>query len=292
MTRDGEIVAIVEEKEKWTLSTGDIVTAYYTSTACNSALNQLYHYMRLNHRKYGILSSYEHTWFVYRCQNCAVCQAPQGHETLYVSDGIPYTSRDPTVLQCISYFNTIVDHSHMDSPPTSKRSSRANSATQISRRTSPVDNVAPLSRPISPAGMFNGRSTWSEIRLNQEAEEFDVDEFRFDTILGEGRCKVYLDNYNSQSIALKTADIVKNQEALSELRNEVAVYEHLSELQGNGIPFSAMASLRGSCIALVFRCVVKYQQGLMSNRSRHYWIFSKEFTSLVYFIMTLRWITS
>ncbi|KAK6094986.1 hypothetical protein MT418_8641 [Batrachochytrium dendrobatidis] len=117
MTRDGEIVAIVEEKGNWALPISDIVNSYDTERTRASALDQLYHYMRLNHRQYGILSSYENTWFVYRNQECAVCEELQGHETLYVSEGISFTVRTPTVQQCLSYFNSIVNHNHMDSPP-------------------------------------------------------------------------------------------------------------------------------------------------------------------------------
>ena len=47
---------------------------------------------------------------------------------------------------------------------------------------------------------------------------------------------MYLDEYDSHPIALKTADVAKNQEMLPELLNEVSIYQELSELQGNGIP--------------------------------------------------------
>ncbi|KAK5669150.1 hypothetical protein QVD99_003560 [Batrachochytrium dendrobatidis] len=229
MTRDGEIVAIVEEKGNWALSTGDIVNSYDTERTRASALDQLYHYMRLNHRQYGILSSYENTWFVYRNQECAVCEEPQVHETLYVSEGISFTVRTPTVQQCLSYFNSIVNHNHMDSPPASKRPSRASSATQISR---------PSSSRVSPrASLSKGCSSLSSgIQINEQPQDFDVDDFKFDTVLGEGRSKVYLDYYGSSRIALKVADIAKHGEMLPELLNEVSVYEQLSGLQGNGIP--------------------------------------------------------
>lgn len=125
MTRNGEIVAFVEEKGDWTLSNGDVVNSYNTTRACESAVNQRYHYMRLNHTKYGILSSYENTWFAYRSQECAVFEEPQGHETLYDSKGIFFTAQTLTVQQCLSYFNSIVSHVYMDSPPTSKPPSGA-----------------------------------------------------------------------------------------------------------------------------------------------------------------------
>jgi predicted Ser/Thr protein kinase len=229
LTRNGEIVAIVEEKGIWTLSTGDVVNSYNTTTACASAVNQLYHYLRLNHRKYGILSSYENTWFVYRSQECAVCEEPQGHETLYVSEGISLYAQTPTVLQCLAYFNSIVNNVHMDSPPTSKRPSRANSATQISQRSSPRVS-------LRSSVLLAGSPLSSEIQINEQAQDFNVDEFKFDTVLGEGRSKVYLDYYESNRIALKVADIAKHREMLPELLNEVSVYEQLSVLQGNGIP--------------------------------------------------------
>ncbi|EGF76922.1 hypothetical protein BATDEDRAFT_28167 [Batrachochytrium dendrobatidis JAM81] len=229
MTRNGEVVAIVEEKGNWALSTSDIVNSYDTERTRASALDQLYHYMRLNHRQYGILSSYENTWFVHRNQECAVCEEPRSHEILYVSEGISFTVRTPTVQQCLSYFNSIVNHNHMDSPPASKRPSRASYATQISR---------PSSSRVSPrASLSRGCSSLSSgIQINEQPQDFDVDDFKFDTVLGEGRSKVYLDYYGSSRIALKVADIAKHGEMLPELLNEVSVYEQLSGLQGNGIP--------------------------------------------------------
>ncbi|KAL5039706.1 hypothetical protein BDEG_28298 [Batrachochytrium dendrobatidis JEL423] len=229
MTRNGEVVAIVEEKGNWALSTSDIVNSYDTERTRASALDQLYHYMRLNHRQYGILSSYENTWFVHRNQECAVCEEPRSHEILYVSEGISFTVRTPTVQQCLSYFNSIVNHNYMDSPPASKRPSRASYATQISR---------PSSSRVSPrASLSRGCSSLSSgIQINEQPQDFDVDDFKFDTVLGEGRSKVYLDYYGSSRIALKVADIAKHGEMLPELLNEVSVYEQLSGLQGNGIP--------------------------------------------------------
>ena len=231
MTRNGQIVAIIEEKGCWTLSNSDIVGIYDRdgNGHVNSALNQLYHYMRLNHGKYGILTSYENTWFVYRSQDCSVCDAPQVHETLYVSEGISYEDNTPTILQCFSYFNSIVDAIDMDSPPTSKRSSRANSAIQTSQRNS-------VSSSARSSINLEIRNSAFEHMMFQQAQEFDINDFNLDKVLGEGRCKVYLETYDSEPIALKTADICKHRDMLPELLNEIAIYEKLSKLQGRGIP--------------------------------------------------------
>ena len=86
---------------------------------------------------------------------------------------------------------------------TSKRSSRAGSATQISRSSSPRVFLRDiLSRGGSPLS--------SEIQINEQPQDFHVDDFKLDTILGESRSKLYLDYYGSSRIALKVADIAKN----------------------------------------------------------------------------------
>jgi hypothetical protein len=229
MVRNGEIIAVVEDKGCWTLNMEDIANSYNARTHVASAVNQLYHYMRLNHRKHGILTSYDHTWFAYRSQECSVCDAPQGHETLYISEGVSFAAKTPTVLQCFSFFNSIADDTFIASPPISPRSSRANSATLDSRNPSPTfSSSRSASRRGSPL------SSTSEI--NQQAQHFDVDDFKLNAVLGQGRSKVYLDSYESRPIALKTADIAKHKEMLAELLNEVAVYDDLSPLQGKGIP--------------------------------------------------------
>lgn len=231
MTRKGQIMAIIEEKGRWTLSNSDIVGAYNAvgNGNVNSALNQLYHYMRLNHRRYGILTSYENSWFVYRSQDCSICNPHSVHETLIVSEGISYQDNNPTILQCFSYFNSIVDAIDMDSPPTSKRSSRANSAIQTSQRNS-------VSSSARSSINLEIRNSSFEQMVIQQAQEFDINDFNLDKVLGEGRCKVYLETYDSEPIALKTADICKHRDMLPELLNEIAIYEKLSKLQGRGIP--------------------------------------------------------
>ena len=86
----------------------------------------------------------------------------------------------------------------MDSLPASVRSSRANSALQISQSSSPA---------VSPnTSAFRGSQLSSEVQINQQPQYFNVDDFKFDTVLGQGRSKVYLANYESSRIALKVAE--------------------------------------------------------------------------------------
>jgi hypothetical protein len=229
MTRDGEIVAIVEDKGRWTLPAQDIVGNYNSSqgyTGVTSTVNQLYHYMRLNHRQFGILSSYESTWFVYRDQDCNVCDIDLKHETLFVTNGISFNRQNPTVLQCFSYFNTLVNSTRIDSPPASQNVSRSNSSLTLSNST--------ITRSSPYGSLSRALSTFPPIF--SEPHDFGADDFRLNSLLGEGRSKVYLDEYLCQPIALKVSDVSKNPEMLSELLHEVLIYQTLSDLQGESIP--------------------------------------------------------
>jgi predicted Ser/Thr protein kinase len=233
MTRDGEIVAIVEVEGNRTLSSGDIFEGDHHSHAA-SALNQLYKYLRLNHRQYGILTTYDCTWFV--------CRDP--NDNIHVSAGIAYNCQSPTILQCLAYFNSLVNSTYIPSPPTSNRSSRTSSASvseiplprrspRLSRAYRDEDGSSPI---LSRASSGRTRGSSSNELSVSETQYFNVDDFKFSTVLGEGRTKVYLDEFKSQSIALKVADVAKHHALLPELLNEVSIYEKLSALQGTRIP--------------------------------------------------------
>eukprot|EP00842_Homolaphlyctis_polyrhiza_P004262 jgi/Hompol1/4837/HPOL_003928-RA len=95
MARDGQIVALVEVIGKWSIPTDDVVGTYDNNGTIKSAVHQLYTYMRANRRKYGILTTYDRTWFVYREQHQTVTGANTVtvDETLFVSRGIAFNSQ-------------------------------------------------------------------------------------------------------------------------------------------------------------------------------------------------------
>ena len=226
LTRNGEIIAVVEVKGKWTLTSSDIVNSMNGSIA--NAVSQLYHYMRLNHRKFGILTSYEYTWFAYRSQEYSNDGVPV--ETLFITNGIAYTDQNPTVLQSFAYFNSLANNEHMDSPSVSKRSSRTNSSTNISRVPSPTSSprvsIFKDGRPLSA----------QPPHVNHEPQEFDANDFQLNSVLGEARSKVYLEQYENDLVALKVSDVSRHSAMLPELLNEVSIYNNLVDLQGKGIP--------------------------------------------------------
>ena len=65
-------------------------------------------------------------------------------------------------------------------------------------------------------------------------QAFDVDDFHFPYILGEGRAQVCFDD--RLGIAVKHVDLWKSPEMLAEMRNELTVYKNLADLQGKCIP--------------------------------------------------------
>ena len=108
------------------------------------------------------------TWLVYRSQECSACMEPAGHETSYVTEGIPYTARTPTILQCFAYFNTIVEGNHMPSPPMSKRPLRSNAAARISPNANPLGSTGhSVKQELSSSGLCD--------QLSQVAQDFEVD---------------------------------------------------------------------------------------------------------------------
>jgi serine/threonine protein kinase len=112
MVRDGKIVAPVQVT--WTIRKPDIVGIYLKGKdeSLISAVNQLYHYMRLNFKQYGVLTSYQITCFFRR-------EIENGKDVLYISEGFKYNREEPTIQECFAYFNSRVSKNAFKSPTTS-----------------------------------------------------------------------------------------------------------------------------------------------------------------------------
>ena len=75
------------------------------------ALKQAFGYIRLNGYRYGVLSTYEQTWFLMRME--------QDSTVLLVSPTIAFDSAEPTLLQCYLWFIRKAHNDHewtMDPP--------------------------------------------------------------------------------------------------------------------------------------------------------------------------------
>jgi hypothetical protein len=230
MRKNQKLGAPVEVKGKWTLPRADLVGDI--DRHVQSSIKQIYTYMRHNHRRFGIITTYDFTWFCYResCCDGKICPLAN-HDTIYISDGIPINTLDdrPHILQCFGYFNSLITGEYAASPPSSTPASPFGSATDLvsgSRPNSP--HVHGLTRgPVTRSKSSVIFDSWSE-------QNFGVDDFHLKSILGFGRAKVCLEG--TLGIAIKYADIWKCPEMLAELRKEVEIYHALSDLQGRFIP--------------------------------------------------------
>jgi hypothetical protein len=230
--KNGKLAAPIEVKGNWTLPGANIVNDL--DRHVRGAIQQIFTYMRHNHRKFGVLTSYDYTWFCYR-EPCAITGnlcALSNHEAIYISNGIPFTHSDinsPHILQSFGYFSSLLTGDYYASPPSSNPTTPNASATNLV-----LDNGSNSPRIY---GLTRGSVTRSRssVLMDPSVEQvFEVDDFNLTSILGFGRSKVCFDE--THGVALKHADVWKDPELLMELQNEVQIYQALSDLQGSYIP--------------------------------------------------------
>ncbi|POG58673.1 kinase-like domain-containing protein [Rhizophagus irregularis DAOM 181602=DAOM 197198] len=174
--------------------------------------------------QYGILSSYDNHWFLYRPKN--------NNTELRISHPLARDSTKPPVLKSYAYLAWIAQQDPISPSHNSNR--RQTFALQQGQQNS---GSGQLSRSLSNPH-HNLRSTSSD-RENQDPTEkgFDCSEFKFECSLGNGqtggtyRCKFY-----GQTIALKTLDLYKNGRFFDQMKKEIGIYKRLSKIQGKYIP--------------------------------------------------------
>jgi predicted Ser/Thr protein kinase len=161
-------------------------------------ITQAYGYMSVNCLRYGVLTTYERTWFLFRPE--------VGH--LLISEPFACNAQSPTTLmRCFCYLLSLLEADH-----TTERSSRR-------------DESVPLS--------FHQSETRSRL-LNTIPEGFKISSLK--QHIGEGACGfVYRWNYNGVDIAVKICD-ASNRVAYAMMQSELIVYERLKPMQGKCIP--------------------------------------------------------
>ncbi|RPB01469.1 hypothetical protein L873DRAFT_1788348 [Choiromyces venosus 120613-1] len=120
---DNHLRLAIEVKTKWALSVDDIVDMYHDNlkdlaehrtspVSVIDPIKQIYGYMGHNQLQYGVLSTYERTWFLWRPQD--------NPGTLFISDVVTNLATNPTLLQCFAYIMSLARHNpHCPSPPAS-----------------------------------------------------------------------------------------------------------------------------------------------------------------------------
>ncbi|EXX70942.1 kinase-like domain-containing protein [Rhizophagus irregularis DAOM 181602=DAOM 197198] len=119
------VLMVWECKTKWVLKVlpnEDIIVLYEQekeikegSYVCSNnasifgSINQVYGYMCANSLKYGVLSTYDQTWFLKRE---VVNVGEEDHGRLYVSNTIMSVSTSPTLLKSVAYMIDLASNNH------------------------------------------------------------------------------------------------------------------------------------------------------------------------------------
>ena len=234
--RDGQTIIINEYKGKWILNPEWFQNGRIDQCNINphirNAIAQLYTYMVVNHLHHGILTSSDFTFFFRRVK---VENAVDGFEQLLISTGIAHNATNPTVLQSTAYFLSVADGIPFTSPPPSRGPSPRNSRPSSTRNSpSTLRRILETTNSASNNSNEHGSAAFRDDIIVSSESDFALEDFNIKSVLGMGRTKVYYEANNQ--LALKTIDLWKQPNMLSELHHEIEIYRLLSDLQGRFIP--------------------------------------------------------
>jgi predicted Ser/Thr protein kinase len=167
-------------------------------------IKKIFLYMSENECQYGILTTYDHHWFLRRPLD--------NPKKLWISEALPLQSTSPPVLKTYAYV-----------------------VYQLCK-----DFYSPhfLNVNNEPNNMIQTKNSFNDISNSNQNQNFCFKDFKFKKILGIGRSgKTLLCEFNEEMIALKCTDLWKSPPyILEEMQNEVEIYEILSDIQGEYIP--------------------------------------------------------
>ena len=230
------LVIAVEVKTKWELPACDIVEMYQENhkdlkehrTASVPVINhikEIYGYMGHNKLQFGVLSTYENTWFIRR--------PPDNPSKLFISEAVTNSAADPTLLQCFAYIMSLARRSLNSpfpppappSPPTADCKPPSEKGDNASKRSqADIEGDSEAAGTVQPEPL-------------PELEDFGWDGLKLLDVLGYGRSgTVYRAVLRGEEVAYKLCDLWKHPEYEKKLLNEGKIYTLLKELQGRSIP--------------------------------------------------------
>ena len=198
-------------------------------------IGQIYNYMSSLQLQYGILSSYDNQWFLYRPKN--------NNTELHISHPLAHDSTSPPVLKSYAYLAWIAEQDPTSPSHNITNSNRKQTLDlQQSQQNSGNSRSGQIPGSLSdPRHSHNLRSASGDQGSNKNQdpteEVFDCSEFKFECSLGYGqtggtyRCKFY-----GQTLAVKALDLYKNGRFFYQMQKEIEIYKHLSKIQGKYIP--------------------------------------------------------
>ncbi|GES81858.1 kinase-like domain-containing protein [Rhizophagus clarus] len=202
---------------------------YKKSAEARAMIKQIFSYMTENECQYGVLSTYNKHWFLYRPSN--------NPKKLWISETLELTSESPPVLKTYAY---MVRKLCCDSDDSYYSPHVLKTPESVTRKDE--GSVSKHTRSLRPrkssSDNSSGSSSSSSLYKGQRNQNLSFMDFKFNGILAQGRSgKTLKCEFRGNTIALKCTDLWKSPSCiLKEMQNEVKIYQILSTIQGEYIP--------------------------------------------------------
>ncbi|PKY28883.1 hypothetical protein RhiirB3_391390 [Rhizophagus irregularis] len=181
-------------------------------------IGQIYNYMSSLQLQYGVLSSYDNHWFLYRPKN--------NNTELQISHSCACDSTNPPVLKSYVYLARLAKEDpaspHLN---INNRKRKQTLALQQSQQNSGSGHISQIFRSLSNPH-YNVRSTSGDQGLNENQDPTE-EAIGYGQTGGTYRCKFY-----GQTLALKDLDL----QFFYNMKNDIKIYQRLSKIQVKYIP--------------------------------------------------------
>ncbi|UZO16120.1 uncharacterized protein OCT59_007513 [Rhizophagus irregularis] len=224
----GSLILVIEAKRKHVLEDMGEQTfpEFYNTSKGKDVIQQIYNYMGGNELRYGILTTYDNHWFLCR-----------EHTKLWISKTLPLQSESPPVLKAYAYLTRQAKENPNSPKPQVLVPAQGDNNSRTLRSNSKSSSSSSLTNQASSTSA-NQQSSSAFGASNVDQEKFSFADFKFKSILGEGRSgKTLLCEFRGEMIALKSVDLSKAPSyVLEEMQKEVDMYKDLADIQGKYIP--------------------------------------------------------
>ncbi|KAF9138565.1 hypothetical protein BGX30_009003 [Mortierella sp. GBA39] len=193
-------------------------------------LRQAFGYMRLNGYRYGVLSTYEQTWFLKRGDQDA------DHDFM-VSPMIAFDRLEPTLLQCYLWLIRQADSDTRPLDPLTEtevtRMLKDEQRRNDKRRKTRESNKKKKSAKDRVSSLF-GPKTHSKTK---KTDRMILPAFDSMNLISRGEhAQTYKASWGGHNVVVKKCDIWNQRPVVEELKHEARVYQVLRTLQGQHIP--------------------------------------------------------
>ncbi|CAG8585768.1 7585_t:CDS:1 [Paraglomus occultum] len=235
----------IEVKTKWALSEDTHLATSYGQGCYVNIIQQVYTYMMGNNCEYGILTTYEQTWFL-----CS----PQNTRNLLISEAFSRNATDPTVLRGYAFIQHLAHTNYQHNQLLQKRQSRSSTITTMPpplpssrpKRQSDTQSTGGSAKKQSTYNLRSSQSrsgtTYTQQKHSDkdypmEIEFEEMEDLNLCEYVGSGHSGVVHKGYFQEiEVAWKMCDVSKHPKTWAELLNEIAAYHTMQDIQGVYIP--------------------------------------------------------